>query len=421
MKKRNSIVLEKMILLVILFILLISVYAGYHNNVAIGLMIILVETYILFKVRKNIYLFFIYMCIFYFDYSVIFGKYIGTPISRLSIVYSQIPKSSDVWFIGLFSILLFHLVIALLLPKINNSDNIILYSENNKHRDVSVVILTILSVSMIFSYLLIPSTIVPRTIYEYAIIPLCLGLYLSKNYKVCHLLLIICMIVSTLLNMIDGGRIISLLPMIAFFVIYVINKIHIKELLLYFVGVVVIFTFAGLYGDLLDEGKDTSILNYSILKETFKNRKFTLDTSVAAYWAGQTFIASRNVIPLKDRIDNFIQYNTKYSLLGKRSHYIQVYELSRKYYVHYNGGFITSYYYFWLGYVGVVLIALYISFFIRIINSIRKNDDLKKIISIYFIATMPRWYLYYPTPLIRGSLILLVLYFFTLKIFDIRT
>ncbi len=418
--KRN-VLLEKVLLIFLLVMCFTFILFNYYPRVLICFLILLIEFIMLFKVKKNNLLLFIYLCFFYFDYSVIFGKYIGTPINRLSIVYSQIPMSSNIHSIGLMSLLLFHIVVLLFLPKIKNSAKDT-FSNSFFSNNISLVLVTIFTFIIVVGYIFLPSVIDSRALYEYAIILFCIGFYISKQNAICHYILIFLMSISTIVNMYHGGRIISLLPMIAFFIIYIINKIKANKLIVSFVLVVIIFTFFGLYGDLIEANSSSRKVPLSDLKSTMLERKFTLDTAVSSFWTGLTFIGSSSKYSTTTRIQNGLQYLTSYTLLGSKSNYEQIYYIAKKHYTHYYGGYIQSYFYYWFGYFGVIIISIYVSFFIRMINNLDKNtSDYKKILSIYILATLPRWYLYYPTSLFRGVLIFSIVYLVFFKFFKLQT
>lgn len=407
--------IDKIVLFFLLVTCLFFSFIGRYNNFLICLLIMAVELYVLFKVRKNKLLLFMYLCIIYFDYSVIFGKYLGQPIQRLSLVYQQIPPDSEVRSIGLMCLLLFQIVIALLLPKIKKDQPLTcdLFSSSDS---VSYIVTAICAV-MVLGYLFLNSIIDARTIYEYAIIMFCIGFYITKHNILCRSLLISFMVISTLVNMYQGGRIISLMPMIAYFVIYIIHKIKSRTLLVSFISVVVLFTFFGLYGDLIEANSSSHSVTITDLKNTMVERKFTLDTAVSSHWTSLTEIAVARDLPVRERAKNGVDFLTKYTLLGKKANYTQIYDISLKYFTHYYGGFIQGYFYYWFGYLGVLMVALYISFFIRMINGINKKSyHYTKILAIYVLATIPRWYLYYPTILFRGILLLTIVYFAFVKL-----
>ena len=190
------------------------------------------------------------------------------------------------------------------------------------------------------------------------------------------------------------------------------EKINWKNISIAFIFVVIVFTIFGLYGDYKDFGYDLSTLNSSVVIKTFSDRKFSLDTAISSYWTGLTYIEISNIIPFSQRILNFIEYITIYAIKGTSSSYVQLYDFSRRYYVHYYGGYISSYFYYWFGWSGIFIIGLYIGKLMNLAGRLNKDfSDFSKLLTVYFISTLPRWYLYYPVTLFRGMLIFIVFYF----------
>lgn len=199
--------------------------------------------------------------------------------------------------------------------------------------------------------------------------------------------------------------------MIAYFFINYSDKINSKRIFITILGGVIVFTIFGLYGDYIDYGYSLDNLNFRTIINTFQDRKFALDTSISAYWTGLTYIEISNIVPVTSRIKNFLEYMTIYTLGGTGTNYLQLYDLSRQYYIHYYGGYIMSYFYYWLGWIGVFGISIFIGKILKNINEMKMNmSEFGKIYIIYFLSSLPRWYLYYPTALIRGSLILYIIY-----------
>ena len=86
---------------------------------------------------------------------------------------------------------------------------------------------------------------------------------------------------------------------------------------------------------------------------------------------------------------------------------------THKYYLHYYGGVLPIFAHFYLGYLGVILLAMYLSILLNkfILGKCeRKFSGIRKCIGIYITSTVPRWYLYSPTSITRGILIFVVVY-----------
>lgn len=67
------------------------------------------------------------------------------------------------------------------------------------------------------------------------------------------------------------------------------------------------------------------------------------------------------------------------------------------------GGVLPYYFFFYLGWIGVIAIGMYVSYLISLCNKIESKNcsGLVKCISIYTMITAPRWFLYSSTPLTR--------------------
>lgn len=409
-------IFEKFVIVILMTMFFFFYILQYYNTTFVCIALTVIELYTIIKYRKKPMLFFLFICMFYFDYSVIISKYLMNTPTLVS-AYAQI-RYEDTLYIGIASIFFFHAIILLFLKsenKCESASNNNLFSKDVKSETnyLVLIILTSLIAIVLFDYLFFDFLSLSRTIYEYLLVLFVLAFYYSKDNKVFRRILFVLMMISTAMNMIRGGRVVSLQPMIAYFFMNYLDTITSKKILIIIVCGVIIFTISGLYGDYMDYGYNLKDLDFTTIINTFLDRKMTLDTSISAYWTGLTFVEVSNSIPTIEKVKNFVEYITSYTVAGTSTNYLQLYDLSRQYYVHYNGGYITSYFYYWLNWVGVLGISIFIGNKIRQVNEANSNmSEFKKIYIVYFISSMPRWYLYYPTPLIRGTLILYIVYMF---------
>ncbi len=408
--------LKGVLIFTLIFFVLIINYLSIDCKNFIGILVLIVDIYSIIRYKKNNMLLFVFLALTYFDYSFLISKYLSTT-SNLTSVYEQLKYSNSLM-ISVSLVFIFHLILLLFIDskKCINSDNTYVFNEIVNNSKKYILVLTLITAAIIivlFDYFFLHLLSFSRAMYEYLLIFFVFGFYYSKktNNKLFRNILFIIMLISTAINMYEGARIISLQPIIAYFFIWYENKIDSKKIFLVFVIGIIVFTAFGLYGDYLDYGLDISNLNSKVIIDTFLDRKFSLDTSISSYWTGLTYIELTNIIPFSDRISNFIQYITIYALKGTSSSYEQLYFLSRKYYVHYYGGYITSYFYYWFGWFGVFIIGLYIGKLMKLTSKLNpSSSDFQKLLVIYFVATLPRWYLYYPVTLFRGMLIFIIIY-----------
>lgn len=410
----SHIMIEKIILILsIFFVMLLWVLKLYKLANIVASMTLLIDIYGCIKVRKNKINFFMFLTMLYFDYSFIITKYYYN-IKSFSALYAQI-RFEDTKFIGITLVYLFHAILLLLLKPsfFENKDDMFIVNSNEKikgKKKIFIFALIVMIGFIITDYLIFHVFNIPRTIYEYMIIPFIIAIYYSKNNEPLSILILLLIMVSFLINSSQGGRIISLQPLIAFFFIKYYNKVNSKRIFLVFIVGIILFTLLGLYGDNLMGDNQTLTINNTL--NVLNERKFALDTSYSAYWTGLTFIETSHYIPFKNRIRNFIQYVTTYLLFGKASKYNELTSISIKYYGHWNGGYLPHYFYYWFGPLGIIVLALYIAFFFNKFASCNSNSsDYFKILYVYFVSAMPRWYLYSPAQIFRGVFLLTVVYF----------
>ena len=249
------------------------------------------------------------------------------------------------------------------------------------------------------------------TIFEYLFIIFIFAFLISKGnikeQRSFEILLVICCIYSLYV----GERIGVLQFLISDFIINYLDKFKIKTISIITACGIFFFTFMGVYGDILDStGKFEELTVHNVI-EAFSERRFALDTSVSAYFTSTSIIEISRITGFKEKIDNLKDYCTKYIIKGTKSDYIDLTRIARKYQVNYGGGYITGFFYYWLGVIGVIGVSLYIGFILRkIMKSEKASSYFIAAYSVFFITSLPRWYMYNPNLLFRGSLIFIILY-----------
>ena len=411
--------IKKIIYVILLFIEILLAYLNIYPTICFVLILAFVTIEQIIRTKNNQFLFFMELSLAYFNFSVIISKYIGSGTSTGSSVWHQLMFDNTMG-IGLSCMVIFITTLGLILnSNIKKLDSEI-YKKQELNTSNSILLIICLIVTFVtFDYMFTNMIITNRKIYEYCIIFFVLGFYFAKNNKLFSIWLFIVMIISFLDNSSTGGRVVTLQPLIAWYYINYFEKINSKKMLLIVIVGILGMTAMGMYGDILDRRGDISVLNIQYVSEIFFNRKFTNDTSIMAYWAGLTVIETSNYFSIQSRLINFLEFMIPHSLFGSTiySTYKLPISLSRVYYLHYNGGMLFSYFYYWLWYFGVAFIGTYVS---KIFNKISKlkleSSDLYKIVCIYWISTLPRWYLYEPTTLFRGTLLIMLAYLIIKKV-----
>lgn len=386
----------------------------------VAIFLLILDIFSLIKHKNNMYLFFLFLCIFYFDFSVICSKYLFQTNTLVS-VYNQINQE-NIMMLSISLLFVFHSIIEIVLLLERKNREVLAKKDNIKDKDVltkkehfSILFLIGIIGSILIGYYILQLKIIPRTIYEYLLILYVILFYLIKKsnknfYKNFAAGLVL---FSFFMSTIEGARVVALQPIIAYLFSFYIEKMSQKRMLLVFILVIILYTTIGVYGDFLDYGYNLKDFNITYMINVFIQRKFTLDTAISSYWTGITYIMTAHKFDISFRLKNFIEFISTYAILGSKSSYLQLQDISICYYVHYFGGFIFSYFYFWLGWLGMVIGGTYIGKLLKFIKNNTTDTSvqspLMKIIPVYIVASFPRWYLYFPTPLFRGMIMLIVL------------
>lgn len=421
--KINKKIIENIVSIILLVICVVSVIFKSYNNTIFGLLCLTLNFYLLVKNRKNKLLFLMFIMLAYFNYSVIATRYIGNPTSLLNNLYIQLENYNTTMHIGIISQIVFLIIINFFIDlKIDKDSKIVFFNKkiltDLNEKDKKIIIITLISILIIILLIhLILNIDYNTTIFEYSIFIFIFAFYLSNKNKKYRIVIEIILLLFCIYSILVGERIAVLQLLIVDFIMNYMPKIKLRYIILSIICGIIVFTIAGLYGDFLDYKIDFRDLNINYIFNTFKERKLALDTSVSAYFSGLSMIDVRDKINVLDRLKDFGEYLTRYTLLGASSNYISPEIQVREYQVNYGGGYLYSYFYFWLGWIGVVGISCYVGYILRNINRTRKTDYYN-ILLILVVSTLPRWYLYIPTFLFRGLLLFNILYIFMYLIID---
>ena len=414
MKKLGFI--EVILYSIMIVIIFLFIAFNYSSKTILGGLLLVYNFYVMYKNRKNKKILFLFLAIFYFNYSFCITKYIGPESDLLSTVYGQI-RNEKTYIVGIIQQIIFLFIIDLFISKY--SDKI----KENKYENTTIefkyrkVLIYIMNSFLIFTllYHIANKITVNSSWFEYSIYIFILSLYFSKQDKKLKIFTELILVAFSIYSLKNGDRIAVLQFLITDFLINYINKLSIKQIILIMMGGIFAFTFLGLYGDILDFGRDFEKLNVEYTIAKIKERRFALDTSVSAYFSGLSIIDLKDIFENTDRIMNGIEYFTRYTLLGTISAYKDPSVIVRDYQVNYGGAFLTTYFYYWFGKIGVILISCYVGYLLK--KTMTSKTLYGYLLNIFIIATVPRWYMYIPTLLFRGILIFNIIYFIVYMIF----
>ncbi|WEG73798.1 hypothetical protein [Vagococcus intermedius] len=399
--------------LVKLFIFLISIislsigicvlyFEGLNAFKIISYLLLINSVSLIYLYRKNIPIMLVWGFITYSNYSIVMGE-VFSPNSR-SLFSSLKEDASNI--IGLMCLLLFTIVIIILTLFLydNRELDFITYTRNENNIIASCIIV-ILFLIFIFGFQR-PDALgergTPSALYEYSSIFFIIGIYYTRKKSIFEKIYIIIAILFCIQNFKFGGRIIGLQIIFILFLMLYQKKLNIAKFFLISITGIIFMTGLGIM-------RDKYIQNDSIVNLLLE-RKFSLDTAIAAYFTSQTFILYKAMTTTQEQLT--LLYNFIISLFtgGDRGVSSNLSLITREIFIHQFGGVFPIWFYYWLGYLGVILAGVVTYLFTVVIQI--KNSNFAKLLAIFIFSTTPRWYLYSPTNLFRSSMLFLIVYIF---------
>lgn len=392
----------KIILILILFAYIKTFPISHYTNTFDAVLTLLLSAFLLYKSRKNQALVLMVFFIFYCNYSIVLSEYIigehlSVPLFEAKNIYN--------YGISIRILLLFMSIITLFFKdKTGNFDNYKIIPKDNKIIFYSIIAFLIYTFIFEIQRGDLDSYSVRITpIYEYSKLLFLFAYYFSGKSVIRKSIFSILIALFILQDLYYGGRITSLQLIILFSITLLIEKLSFKKIIYYgFIGVLI--------SSLVSAYRHSYTLNSINPIELFKklfNNYFVFDTPVYAYYASATFVAAYEVAESKIRTNSLLIFVKSIifgsdDIIGELTIFV-----SRNYFVNVGGGLIPTYFYFWLGWLGVIFIACVLVFVLNNLNYIK--NDYQKLLFVAIVFNVPRWYLYSPNALFRG-----VLFFTTL-------
>lgn len=412
MKLRNQTMIKLFVLLFNIFLIIFNVaFENYGQgfNIIIALYVLTLSLYVTFKSRNNIAIFVMMLFISYCNYSILYGRYINPSIAQIN----KVIKSLHYDGVAINVMLLFITIIYFFLKPINKVDLSagFLMSEKRSNRIITWGAMGIIVLISLLFYT--PDIGNGRAgyspMYEYSIVFFILGLYYSgKRNTYTVKIFTILLFLFVIRDFIGGHRVPGLQVLIVYFLFFVMHKTDYKKVTIISIAGIVFMNTIAIYRSSFILG-DFSIIN------GFRNiseKMFAFDTAYYAYLASLTFVATKDIYSVIERGSQFIEFLSSQVIIGTVGE--SLYQISRKHFFHANGGILPIYLFYYIGWLGTLLTGILISFYINLIKSVNEHSPgLKKVLTVYIIATVPRWYLYSPNQLLRGVLLMTVAYWIT--------
>lgn len=403
-KLSNLIIIYLDIFLFIISLIIVFLFKDNVENLpTIGVFIISLSIYLCFKVRKNEKLLFLFAIIGFINVSI--GLSDGI-LKGIHVASWQIPLRETVYNVFTAkSILLFLGIVNLFITQswINNkalslNSNEIVRKENSIIAYVGTftmyaILLLGYDTSALSggSYISNSNPLIEYAIVIYAIV----WFYSSKNISI-NILLKIYAALYILYSLSFGDRSAAFLMILLYYLLYVGKryKLTISKLLLLAIIAISLSNFVA-------ELRADSNLEISNIINNALQRGMYSDTVSYSYYASITLTATNH---LDDTFLPFIEYLKSWIVGGSNSEFSNLANYVKDNHL-YNvgGGLYTSYFYFGLGYLGVILGALLLGFTLRNVYSHKGN--LAIIYQILIPVLSIRWYLYGPTSLYRSIFI----------------
>ena len=358
----------------------------------LGICIIVFGCFLAIRNRHNVLKYYVYLAITYFNYSFILNRYWGNRIIMRALFNNFADE--ELYLKGINIMFLFMLVLLLcdVIFYDKNSNYNIDFLENNPQNDIIsysllVLMICILPISSLFTF--------GAQFFEYSVIFIAIGTYYSGSRKLLTLLWGVVALFYFVYGNIKGMRVPVLPFVIAYFFLVFSKKINYKNLTLIFIIGIVVMTLSGLYGD----GYAVS-LNDTL--EKLNESWFSLDTAQFAYLHSLIMVKVRSFTDNETILSLFIQFALS-QIFGNNFRYAKLQNYTRKFFTHYDGGILPYYFYFYMGWLGVILIALFVGWIINKTTQISDNTSAySRVLSIFILAMLPKWYLYEPAQLFRG-------------------
>ena len=390
-------ILSIIFLLVILWVLNANNYYEMMSFV-----LILASASLLIKVKDDIKLFLVAIPIFYANYSIAIGEFLNknTQISFNSIRF----LNYDMYVTTLLAITAFTIIFTSIL-KPNSRSNEFPFKDN------PVIFYVLLVMSILINYLFFDrsdsSGYIVRTnsIHGYLYILFLFMTYYSGDKKHRKILIVSSLAFVVIQSLIFGGRL-AVIPSVVIVVLTLFpNRVNYKNITpMILLGVIVLTTIGQIRG--------TGHVDVRTILELFKEGFFVQDTSVYAFNSSVTHVYSREIYSLPEKMLSLVAFVVSI-VIGQGSEFTNfgnVTLVSDNVMNNLGGGIIGTHFYFWLGWIGVVLSAILFSMIINHLNHSEQHLHLLALIAI--VATTSTWYIYSPLQFFRILFVFVPLIYF---------
>ena len=368
-----------------------------------GLLLLALSGYVTWYQRNNLLSFLLSIVLLYFNYSLVASVYLNAgslPAHFSGYSLGELLRSMNI-------VLVFYIAYLCTLKGGPVKDRGVFQEKNATDWMVSAAGAAYVALAPFLFYHTEAFGVrgIASTFYEYALIVLLVALSFSgRNWKALVVLLgsSAWMILHGLLH---GERVLALQIMIVWGIYLLLHVLSLKLIIPGCIAGIFLFTIFGMYRGLNAlEGNVFYNVFQSLLHGGMAN-----DTSYAAFQTSLNVIRYGDLLSIWERLWLFIKY-LAYIFAGSAVPDVNLALLALEVGWHGGGGWLPVYFYFWLGFPGVIASGALLGWLVNKVSNLNRKRGYLNYLALYLVATSPRWYLYSPAPLTRGVLMYTLAY-----------
>lgn len=368
-----------------------------------GCVLLAINVYAVYNQRHNVIIMLLNIMLLYFNYSLVSAVYWN--VDALHSIFEPYCYKDFLYSINI--VLLFFGTYAVLLKDNSAIDRTAFLSRGKP--TFSVVIACSLYIALAPFLFYKTESFGTRGIitvwYEYSLVIMIVALRFCRRDLRAVGMLLVASAWLILHGLLHGERVLALQMMIVWGLYLLLHVLSFKLVIPACIAGILLFTIFGMYRGL-------SALEGNALSNAFAyllRGGLTNDTSYFAYWASLSIMRFADVVSFWERPLYFLRY-LLYIVFGSIVPDVNLSTLSMQYNVHTGGGWLPFYANFWLGFPGVLLAGAGVAWLLNTVSRLVKGRHYLNYLTLYIIATCPRWYLYSPSSITRGILIFSAFY-----------
>jgi hypothetical protein len=364
--------------------------------------------------RRNSLLFVLGFFMAYANYSALAANYFA-PYNDWYMYYTGTSVAAT----GTFVLLIFMSVLILLFPKnVSAFGGVEFFSRCARSQYATLLAVAIAALLVVIC--LTQSTGFTETggrgranqLYEYSYIFFIVGYFYSGQSKFCRRLLDCVAVLFIVQTIFAGNRASMLAILILLYLLHIASDWPMRrQIPLLLVG----FLFLQVLGFIRQDISSASFSDLASAAMSVFSRGLIWDTAAAAYHQGLVYINWLGVMGIDDRFYYASQWFISIFLGGTAVPDSQLAYVAQDLFGvleqgGLGGGFLPFYMYFYFGLAGAVVSGVAIAAVYRAVGSLgAEMRTLPCMLAISLFITVPRWWLYSPSPLTRGLLLMFLI------------